>query len=441
MARLIEDAEKLDDTFKAQRDEAGELTLSYGDVVNAIHIVQTEMGITGTTAKEAASTISGSLSSLKASWTNLITGLGSGADLGPLIDNVVSNAETLIGNVLPVVEQALTGMAGLVERLAPMIGERLPGLVQQILPPLLSAATTLIDSLAAALPGLLSVLMDMAPELLSVGMELASSLVTAIVEYLGTHTEEIVTAGITLMGTLLQNTVAIVDAIVTNLPGIIDGIVSALTNEKNVQTIIDGGIELLGELLTDIPGILLALGKGVVNLVKGIVDLITGRSDDSADAGKDLMSHLADKWSEIEWDISVEELLGTLWNLIKSYASAWWELGGWIGEQIKNGLKNTLTGIMSGEIVSNDWTDIHKTQPEEYAGAGAGRTTAQDFTTPTSRAQVFRAEETAFQAGLSAGGGGGDTYNVTIDASSVKEFNDIVDIAQNARRERRMATA
>lgn len=440
MARLIEDAEKLDDTFKAQRDEAGELTLSYGDVVNAIHIVQTEMGITGTTAKEAASTISGSLSSLKASWTNLITGLGSGADLGPLIDNVVSNAETLIGNVLPVVEQALTGMAGLVERLAPMIGERLPGLVQQILPPLMSAATTLINSVAAALPELLGVLMNMAPELLSVGMELASSLVTAIVEYLGTHTEEIITAGITLMGTLLENTGAIVDAIVTNLPGIIDGIVSALTKEENVKKIIKGGVKLLGTLLNNVDDILLALGEGVVNLVKGVVDLITGHGDDSADAGKDLMSHLADEWDEIEWDISVEEMLSTLWNLIKSYNAAWQQLGAWIWGKIKEGFMSSLNNILSGNVTANDWTDIHKTQPEEYAGAGAGRAAAQAFTTPTSRAEVFRVEETAFQAGLSAGGGG-DTYNVTIDAASVKEFNDIVDIAQNARRERRMATA
>ena len=110
-------------------------------------------------------------------------------------------------------------------------------------------------------------------------------------------------------------------------------------------------------------------------------------------------------------------------------------------EQIWSGMKNLWSNLLSPDVISNDWTNFHKTQPEEYAGAGAGREAAQAFTTPTSRAQVFRAEETAFQAGLSAGGGGGDTYNVTIDAKSVQEFNDIVDIAQNARRERRMATA
>lgn len=298
-----------------------------------------------------------------------------------------------------------------------------------------------IQELGNQLAGAATMILEHLPEIADAGLQLVTSLVTSILEYLGTHTEEVVTAGVQLLGSLLNSTTEIVEAIVKNLPGIITGLVNALTSEKNVKLIIDGGIELLGELLTDIPAILLALAEGVVNLIQGIVDLITGHSDDSAEAGKDLASHLADKWSEIEWDISVEELLATLWNLIKGYAKAWWELGAWIGEQIMNGIKNMWSGITSGELIANDWTDIHKTQPEEYAGASAGRAAAQAFTTPTSRAQVFRAEETAFQAGLTAGGGGGDTYNVTIDAKSVQEFNDIVDIAQNARRERRMATA
>ena len=98
MQRLLDDASKLSGT---------EYDLSsLNDVYEAIHVVQEEMGITGTTAKEASETISGSTSAMKSSWTNLMTGLANdNADLGGLLDNVIDSALTVADNILPVVEQ------------------------------------------------------------------------------------------------------------------------------------------------------------------------------------------------------------------------------------------------------------------------------------------------------------------------------------------------
>ena len=82
MQRLLDDAEKL----SGQKFDLS----SYGDIVDAIHVVQAEMGITGTTAKEASTTISGSVSSMKSAWQNLVTGISDeNANLEQLVENFV----------------------------------------------------------------------------------------------------------------------------------------------------------------------------------------------------------------------------------------------------------------------------------------------------------------------------------------------------------------
>lgn len=164
MERLVEDAEKLNSSFKAQRDENGNLVLSYADIVDAIHIVQDNMGITGTTAKEASETISGSIASMKAAWQNLITGLTNpDADLGLLITDFVDSGKTALNNLLPAIRQTLSGISQLVVEVAPIIASELPGLMTEILPALISAAVTLVSSFIAALPEILQAIGDAIP--------------------------------------------------------------------------------------------------------------------------------------------------------------------------------------------------------------------------------------------------------------------------------------
>lgn len=168
MYRLMQDAAKLDKTFAKNAvfslDSKGSLTAKYSDIVDAIHIVQTEMGITGTTALEASSTISGSIASMKSAWQNLLTGLGNeDADLSGLIDNLVDSAGTVADNVLPRVEQILGGIADGIGKIVPIIAERLPALFESILPPLIEGAVALTNGLVAALPALLEILLPQIP--------------------------------------------------------------------------------------------------------------------------------------------------------------------------------------------------------------------------------------------------------------------------------------
>lgn len=170
MQRLLADAEKLSGV---KYDIS-----SYADIVDAIHVVQTEMGITGTTAEEASGTISGSAASMKAAWDNLVIGLGDdNADLTALIDTFIDSLLASADNMLPRIEKILGGIGVLIEQLVPKIAEKLPGMLQSVLPGLLTGAVTLFTSLVSALPGLLQILYEQMPFIMSeVGLALESAL-------------------------------------------------------------------------------------------------------------------------------------------------------------------------------------------------------------------------------------------------------------------------
>lgn len=151
MERLLKDASKL----SGQKFDIS----SYADIIEAIHVVQENMGITGTTAKEASMTIQGSASAMKAAWGNMLVALTTGGDnYEQSVSHLVDTVKTFASNILPAIRGALAGVGSLITDLAPMIAEELPGLVTTVLPPLISAVGTLVASLVSALPGIISAL-------------------------------------------------------------------------------------------------------------------------------------------------------------------------------------------------------------------------------------------------------------------------------------------
>ena len=160
MKRLLKDAQKLSGV---KYDMS-----SYADVVEAIHVIQENMGITGTTALEAEKTISGSLASLKASWSNTLTSLVSGGDdFDDCVEDLVKSAKTFGKNIMPAITKSLGGVGELIEELAPMIEKEIPTLVDTLLPPLISAATSLVKGLIIALPNIVSAVVKEIPDILS----------------------------------------------------------------------------------------------------------------------------------------------------------------------------------------------------------------------------------------------------------------------------------
>ena len=150
MERLLKDAQKISGV---KYDIS-----SFGDIVQAIHVIQDEMGITGTTSKEAEKTITGSLNAMKSSWGNLLTAMASGENLDQCIDNMVDSVETFGKNVIPVAERALLGLGSVIEKLAPIIADRLPDLANKLLPPLIKATVEMTKGLIRAFPNIVKTL-------------------------------------------------------------------------------------------------------------------------------------------------------------------------------------------------------------------------------------------------------------------------------------------
>ncbi len=232
MQRLIDDANALN---AAQGKLTNYSIDSYADIVSAIHDVQTEMGITGTTAKEAATTIQGSVNAMKGAWTNLVTGLADdSADFDTLMSNFVDSAVTAGENLIPRLQTTIGGLTRLVS----------------------SASSAIV-------PLVVNTLLDNLPSILSAGVELVFALVNGILDNLDL-----------IIDCVLQLVDVIVDKLIENLPKLIDGGI------KLTLGIAEGLIKALPELLAKTPqlirGIVSTLVSNIPSIVKVGGDVVKG---------------------------------------------------------------------------------------------------------------------------------------------------------------------
>ena len=229
MERLIQDANKV----KQANGEMGDLSIDkFSDVVQAIHIMQEQMGISGTTAKEAATTIEGSVGMMKAAWQNWLAELGKdNADIKGLTTQLVDSIGTVIQNVGPRIAQIITGITAALPQLFSSLGSTLPALVMQILPPVLGAlgqlGTMLLTSattwITTSLPQLLaqfqSWVTSSLPSFLQTGLTMITNLLQGIVQAL----PQIASTAVIVLTTLL-------DGLSAQLPQLIPIGINAVLN-------------------------------------------------------------------------------------------------------------------------------------------------------------------------------------------------------------------
>ena len=281
MQRLLTDAEKLEGL------EIGSLDMNnFADVVDAIHIIQENLGIAGTTAKEASSTISGSLATMQSAWSNLLTTIGTGDSdaISTAINNLVESATTFGNNVMPVIQQALTGISQLITQLAPEIAAALPDLIQQVLPGLLTAGVDIIKALGEgiiqALPDLMptvteviielcNMLVEMAPDLIKIGLELIVQLALGIAQALPELIPTIVETVLTIAEYLIDNVDLLIDAAIALIMGLADGLIQALPVliEKAPEIV----IKLVEAIIRNAPKLLEASIELIYKLIDGFV--------------------------------------------------------------------------------------------------------------------------------------------------------------------------
>ena len=355
---------------------------SYADVVDAIHVIQTEMGITGTTAKEASSTIQGSIASMGSAWQNLLTGFADPTqNLDQLLNNFVDSVITVGDNLIPRVSMILESITKLISSLAPKLVAEVPNIVSQLLPSIIQGAVSIIDAIVQALPQLIDTIVGMLPQFIAgiqqifTGIiEALPSLMQTLVSQLPTLIPMIIDGIVGMVVTLASSFGDIIQPLIDNLPEIITSIVDGLIN--NLPILIEGCVNLIIALVGALPQIIMALIQAIPQIIVSIVEALFN-------ALPILLEGVASIFGSA-WDVIVSIFSGagaffgnlfsgiinivgpifsglgtiasTIWNGIQSIFSV--AVG--FFSTIFSGVVNTVSGIFSTivNIASNIWGGI-----------------------------------------------------------------------------------
>jgi phage-related protein len=316
---------------------------SYADIVQAIHVVQTEMGITGTTSEEAAGTITGSIEMMKAAWSNLITGMSdNSADLDGLVNNFVDSVTTVGTNLLPVIETALNGVATAIEQLLPPIAEKIPTIFLNIAPKLLRAGANVVTTLAQGF-------IQNAPMILQTGIDLLIELIDGLAEGLPQAIPMIVDCIMQIAEVLLDNSDKLIDAGIELLIALIEGFINA---EPQF-------LEKMPELLEKLARALLSgavkLADAMIKIAGMMIKNFVSKIPEYAKAGAKIIDVLFNALlAGVAGLIKIGvHLVQGIWDGISS-ATSWLKnkITGWVGDVVSF-LKN-LFGIHSPSTVMRD---------------------------------------------------------------------------------------
>ena len=302
MQRLLEDAEKLSGI---EYDIS-----SYADIVDAIHVVQTEMGITGTTAKEASTTIQGSLSSMKSAWKNLLTGVADdNADFEGLVNNFVDSLVVAGENIIPRINTVINGLTQLITQASQTI---IPLAVETILQNLPSIVAAGMDMVMAIVNGIL----DNIDLLIDCTLDIVDVVVDKLIENL----PKLIDGGVSLIIALAEGLVEAIPQLIEKVPVIITKLIEAYVN--NAPKMIEASLKIIVALAE-------GLIKSIPQLIKAIPQIVTA----IVNGFKSYMSQIKDIGKNI---------VNGVWEGIKSMAS-------WITSKVKgffSGIVDSVKGVL-----------------------------------------------------------------------------------------------
>lgn len=486
MERLLADAEKISGI---KYDIS-----SYADIVDAIHVVQTEMGITGTTAEEAASTIQGSFGMMKSAWQNLVTGMADpDQDLGVLVGNFTDSVVIAGNNLIPRIQELLPRIVEATTSLIGTVSEQLPAILGTVLPSLVEGATNLVTGLMAALPSVLSVFADVAPTVINtlvpaliellpqitqtgidVIVSLAQGIADALPQLIPAATDAIIEIVEVLtspenLGNLIDAALAIILALVDGLvdatpkliaavPDVIANLVTAII--VNMPKILEAGVEITMALADGLIKALPELIAAIPNLILGIVQGIIDNLPEIIMAGPKIIAALATGLIEAIPDIVmvIPQLIRSIVDTFLSFD--WGSIGKNIVDGIKNGFvnmwnsfKQTVENVFTG-LVDGVKSFLGIASPSKvfagiggYMAEGLGQGFDKEFSS-VKRGIQSQLDFGTMTFGMSSFGhlpalaGAGTTNNYyNINADRVKQFNDIIRITENERLTSRMGVS
>lgn len=444
MERLIKDASGMTKEMQELGVSVDATDMSFGNIVNAISVMQKHMGIAGTTAKEAGTTIQGSVNSMKSAWTNLVTGMADeNANIEDLVRNLMltiagdgtENNLGVLGNVLPAVNNIINGIVDTLPLLVGKIIEYLPYLIdagsellgalvlgiQQNLPTVMSAVTTVINTL-------LTTLIQGLPEILKMGIEIIVSLVQGLAQQLPTLIPQMVEAVLTMVDTLIDNIDLIIDAGIQLIIGLAEGLIEALPQLidkipiiidklvdaiiRNLPKLIQMGITLLVKLAEGLIKAIPQLISKVPQIISSLLNAITsGGFSKMLNVGKQLLGKVKDGIiSGITGLLNVgKNIVQGLWNGITG-------AGNWIRDKVKGFAKGILDGMKSALGIHSPST-VFRDQVGKNLALGVGEGFENEMKEVTNDMQ--NAIPTSFGTDINVGSNsvsGSNNYYSMVDA-------------------------
>lgn len=363
MKRLLEDARKITGvTYDID---------NLADVYQAIHVIQGELDITGTTAKEAASTISGSLNAMKAAYQNVMGNLALGEDIGPSLNALKETAVTFVrDNLLPAAVNVVSALpTALVSLAAQLAAPMLHAGVQAVLSlaaGLTSAIPELLREATKALEGIVNAIITGVPALINAGMLLLNGLVQGLLEAvpellaalpgivdnltttLAAFLPQFISAVNLLVMGVVQALPTAIQQIVAVLPTLIDSLINVLLTL--MPEIVDAGLALLSALVADLPEIISAVAAAIPEIVDAIVNAILSSIPLLIDAGIQLLTMLVGNLPAI-----INGIVSALPTIINSIVNA---VLGSIPLLIRSGIQlfvalvSNLPAIISGVVAA-----------------------------------------------------------------------------------------
>lgn len=334
MARLINDSGVLGDSIKVTAETVKDVPFS--SIIDAIQVIQDNLGITGTTAKEAATTLTGSFASVKAALSNVLAGLALGQDLAPSLNALATTLTTfLTANLLPAIYNILSALPGALVTFITALGPQLATGLSTIVPQMMTAGAQMLQSLSAglvqgipnfmaqALPMILQFTTSLRANFSSIvdaGIDLLLNFVQGIanglptlIEYVPTivsniaglindNAPKILQAGIQVIITLVQGLINAIPTIIANIPQIIRAIVDTITafNWLNLGATV---IKTIGNGLVSMAG---ALKGFTQSTLSGAIDYLKSLPGQALQWGKDLIGGF------------IDGIIGNVGNLINS---------------------------------------------------------------------------------------------------------------------------
>ena len=345
MERLISDASKLTGVQKELGVQVDANDMSFGNIVNAISVMQKEMGIAGTTSLEASETITGSINSLKSAFSNFLSGMGSA-------DDVVDTFVTAFTNVSDAIIDMAPALVDGVVKIAKQIGKKLPKLIENLLPVIIDGTMSLVLGLVGVLPQFIQAISNMLPQIITTIATMAPLILQEIINVIPVIAQALATNLPTLIPVIVQGIISIMEVFNENMPlfikcgvQIIWGLIKGLINSiplllKNLPTIITFILNFFtaSKLISAGKNLLVGLGRG---LIKGIPNLIRNLPKILSNMVNFFKTNGVSSFKSIG-----KNLITGLWNGIKNTKQWLLDKVKGLGKSVLKGLKKTL-GINS----------------------------------------------------------------------------------------------